>query len=70
MASSDPGWLQGVFRTLVVLFDLVGLKKNIRKMFIIVFHLCQRAGTQSEAAYKRRMTGAEPSYHERQQVRV
>ena len=31
IALSDLGWLQGVFSTLVSLFDLLSLRKNVRK---------------------------------------
>ena len=66
VAPSDPRWLQGYFITLVVLFDRVGLRKNVGKTVGMVCCLCQAAGTQSEVAYGRRMTGERPSYQERQ----
>ena len=31
IASSDPGWLQRAFRTLVGMFDLLSLRKNVRE---------------------------------------
>ena len=31
VASSDPGWIQGAFNTLVGLFDRVGLRPNVGK---------------------------------------
>ena len=68
IASSDPGWLQGAFSTLVGLFDWVGLRKNTGKTVGMVCHLCQAAGTQSEAAYEQQMTGTGSSYRKRQQV--
>ena len=46
VVSSDPRWLQGYFRTLVGLFDSVGLWTNGRKTVGMVFRLCQAAGTQ------------------------
>ena len=52
MVSSDPGWMQGEFITLVGLFDWVGMRKNISKTFGMVCCLCQEAGTQLEVAYK------------------
>ena len=45
IASSDPIRIQGVFSTLVALFDRLGLKKKSRKMVGMVSHLCQAAGT-------------------------
>ena len=70
LASSDPGWLQKAFGTLLGLIDWVGPRKNVRKTVGMVCRPCQAAGTQSEAAYEQRMTGAGLSYRERQQVRV
>ena len=43
VASSDPRWLQAAFSTLLGLFDMVGLKKNAKKMVGIVFPLFQAA---------------------------
>ena len=70
VASSDPRCPQGAFITLVGLFNRVGLKTNSGKTVGMVCGLCQAAGTQSEAAYGRKMMGAGPSYWERQRVRV
>ena len=47
VASSDLHWLQGDFRTLVGLFDRVGLNTNAGKTVGMVFRLCQALGTQS-----------------------
>ena len=60
VALSDPRLLQGEFSTLVGLFNRVGLKTTVRKTFVMVCCQCQAAGTQSEAAYGRRITGAGP----------
>ena len=70
MGSSDPGWLQGAVNTLVGIFDRVGLRTNIGKTFVMVCRPCQATGTQLEAAYEQRMTGAVPSYWGIQRVRV
>ena len=59
--SSDPGWLQGFYSTLVGLFHQVGLRKNVRKTARTLCFPCQASGTQSEAAYEQRITGAELS---------
>ena len=64
VASSDPKWLQGAFSTMVGLFNRVVLRNNVRKTVGMVCHPCQAAGTQSEAAYRRRMTGEGPLYRE------
>ena len=59
VASSDPGWIQGAFSTLVGLFDRVGLKTNAGKKVGMFCRPFQAAGTQSEAAYKQRMMGTD-----------
>ena len=66
VASSDPGWLQGAFSTLVGIFYRVGLRKNVGKMVGMVCRPCQAAITQLEAAYERWMMGTGLSYRERQ----
>ena len=58
IALSDPGWLQGAFSTLVGLFDWMGMSTNIGKTVGMICRPCQAVGTQSEATYERRITGA------------
>ena len=70
VASLDPRWLQGAFSTLVVLFDRVVVRNNVGKTVDMVCRPFQAAGTQSEAAYRRQMTGEGPSYWEQQKERV
>ena len=70
VASSDPRWIQWDFDTLVSLFEQVGLRKNVGKTVRMVCHPCQAAGTQSSAAYGRKMMGEVPTYPERQKERV
>ena len=70
VTSSDPCWLQWAFDTLVSLFERVGLRTNAGKTVSTVFCTCQAAGTQSEAAYGRRMTGESPTYREGHKGRV
>ena len=60
VASSDPRWLQWAFNALVSLFGRVGLQENVGKTVSMVCRPCQAAGTQSEAAYGRKMTGEGP----------
>ena len=67
---SDPGWLQGVFSTLVGMFDRVGLKTNVGDTVGMVFRPFQDAGTQAEAAYEQQITGVRYLYWEIQRVRV
>ena len=57
VALSDPRWLQDSLSTLVGLFDMVGLRTNVGKTFVMVCFLCQAAGNQSEVAYGRWMKG-------------
>ena len=66
VASSYLRWLQGVLITLVGLFNRVVLKNNVKKTVKMFFRPCQAVEAQSEAAYRRRITGAGPSYRERQ----
>ena len=61
VASSDPRWLQSAFDILVVLFDRVGLKTNVRKTVGMSLRPCQAAGNQLEVAYRRRTTGEGPT---------
>ena len=61
LASSDPGWMQGDLIALLVLFNWVSLKTNIRKTVRMVCHIFQAAGTQLEAADEQRMMGRD--YH-------
>ena len=70
VASSDPHWLPWSFNALVGLFKRVGLQTNLGKTVSMVFRLCQAASNQSEAAYRRKMTGEGPTYRERQKERV
>ena len=70
VASSNPRWLQWVFDALVSLFKQVGLRTNIGKTVNMVYRICQAAGTQSVAAYGRKMTGEGPTYRERQKEQV
>ena len=58
------------FRTLVAMFDRVGLRTNAGKTVVMVCRPCHAAGTQSEASYEQRMTGAGLSYWERNRARV
>ena len=66
VALSDPSWIQWAFDTLVSLFDRVGLRTIVGKKVSMVCRPCQAAGTQSTAAYRRKMTGEVPTYQERQ----
>ena len=40
VTSLDTRWIQGALSTLVGMLDRVGLKKNIGKIFGMVYHLC------------------------------
>ena len=66
VAYSSPRWIKWDFDTLVSLFERVGLRTNVGKTVSMVFRPFQEAGTQSEAAYGRKMTGEGPTYQERQ----
>ena len=66
VVSTDPGWLQTAFDTLMGIFDWVGLRMNIQKTVGMVCHPFWVAGVWSDKAYTRRTTGAGRSYKERQ----
>ena len=70
VAASYPRWIQGEFITLVGLFNGLVLNTNVKETVVMVFRLCQVTGTQLEAAYRRHMMGAGPSYRYMKQVRV
>ena len=70
VASTDPEWLQGVFYNLTGLLDRVGLQTNVGNTVGMVCCYFQAAGTQSEAADERQMTGEGITYWERQRVGV
>ena len=70
VSSPDPRCIQGVFSTLVGLFDRTSLRTNVGKTVGMVCRPCQAAGTQLEVAYGIWMTGEVPLYHEWQRGRV
>ena len=55
---------------MVGMFDRLGMKTNVRNTVGMFFLPFQAERTQSEAAYEQRMTGAGPSYREKQCVQV
>ena len=70
VALSDPRWLQWSFKSLVGLFERVGLHTNVGKMVSMKCRPCPAAGNQSEVEYGRKMTGEGPTYRKRQKERV
>ena len=52
-ASTEPFYLQGAINTLTGLFNILGLRKNIRNKFEVLCCPCFTVGTQPEASYKR-----------------
>ena len=52
-----PDWLQGVYDALTGLFEIVGLRKNVRETVGMICCPCWTAGAQLDTPYKRRMTG-------------
>ena len=70
VASADPVWLQGALDTLTGLFGRVGLHKNVGNTVRMICRPCRTTGTQSEASYKRRMTGEGIIYRDRQRIRL
>ena len=51
VALTYPGWIQGVFSTLLWVFNRVGLKTNVGKTVRMFCRRCQARGTQAEASY-------------------
>ena len=70
VASSDTCWIQWAFNALVGLFKRLGLQTNVGKTVSMLCRPCPAAGNQSEASYRRNMTGEGPTYCERQRERV
>ena len=64
VASTNPGWIQTAFDTLMGLFDRLGLKKNVRKIVGMVCHPVQAVGVWADKAYTWNMTRAGSSYKE------
>ena len=42
VVSTDPVWLQSEFDTLTGIFEQVGLRKNIRKIVVMLCRSCQK----------------------------
>ena len=61
----DPVCLQGTFKSLLGVFDRVGLRNNVGKTVGMVYYPCQAAGNLTTEAYGRRITGMGQSYRER-----
>ena len=57
VATTELGWLQFVFETLMGIFDRVGLQKNFLKTVGMVCIPFRVAGVRSYKAYTRRMKG-------------
>ena len=70
VASTNPGWIQTAFNTLMGIFDWVGLQTNTRKTVGMVCRPYQAAGLWVDKSYTRRMTGKGRSYQDRQWERV
>ena len=70
VASTNLGWLNTAFDMLMVLFDQVGLKKNIQKTVRIVCHPCWVTRVRAYKNNNRRMTTVRRIYEERQRERV
>ena len=67
VASTDLGWLQLEFDTLMGLFDRLGMRANIYKTVGMMCRLFQAAGVQADEAYTWQMTGGGLSFKERMQ---
>ena len=70
VSSTNPGCIQTEFDTLMVIFDRVELKTNVRKIVVMVCYPFRATGEQADESYTRWMTRAGRSYKERQCERV
>ena len=57
VASTYPGWLQSSFDMLTGIFDLVGLRTNIRKTVGMVCKPCRASRVRVDEDCTWRMTG-------------
>ena len=55
--STDLGWIQTAFDTMTILFDRVGMRKNIKKTVGMVCHPCQAPGVRADKDYTWQITG-------------
>ena len=70
VASTNTGWIQTAFDTLMGLFNWVGLRTNVQITVGVVCQPCRAVEVQADEAYKIRMTGEGQRYQERQQERI
>ena len=70
VVSTDLGWIQTVFITLIGLFDWVRLSRKVQKNLGMVCQSGRVVGVWLDKAYKHRMTGEGRSYQERRRERV
>ena len=65
-----PNWnsFRGCFFALKLLFDQVGIWKNVGKTLGMLCKVCRTVRTHSEAVYKQRMTGTGLTYRPRQKA--
>ena len=67
VGATDPQWLQGAFIALVAIFDRVGLQNNVNKTVSMACQPCRAgSGNRTAEGYRRRITGEEKSFRERQ----
>ena len=64
VTSTDRGWIHSAFDMLMGMFDLVGLRTNVRKNVGMVCRPCQAARVRVDKAYTRRMTVEGRSFKE------
>ena len=62
-------WLQGLFKNLTALFEIVGLWIKVGKMVGMICRPFWVSRTKIETAYKQRTTGEGLTYRVRQRVR-
>ena len=60
--STQPEWIQGVFRNLMGMFDQMGLRTNMGKTVGIICQTCCTVRTHLDVVYKNTITGEGLNY--------
>ena len=68
LASTNPGWIQSAFDTLMGICDRLGLRTNVCKTVGMVCSPFWAAGVRADEAYNRRMTGEGKSLRQWERV--
>ena len=64
----NPDWPQGAFKTLIGLFNRVGLHTNLGKTFGMLYRPRHAVGTQLKKAYEQQIMGEGLPYWSRHRI--